>query len=202
MTSSAGASGLIFVGSPPRSAIASRMVARSTTHGTPVKSCMITRAGVNWISVSGSASGVPAGERADVVGGDVRAVLGAQQVLQQDLQAVRQRFDVEAVALDRVEAVDLVGRAADVQACPWLRSCPVDLLGWPWFSSGLRVVPVSVPHLAHAHAGREGQGTLSQSILMSRDYHAGGPPSRVSEAAGRPARPARAAGRTGATPRR
>ena len=24
--------------------------------GTPVKSCMITRAGVNWISVSGSAS--------------------------------------------------------------------------------------------------------------------------------------------------
>ena len=25
--------------------------------GTPVKSCMITRAGVNWISVSGSADG-------------------------------------------------------------------------------------------------------------------------------------------------
>jgi len=33
------------------------MVARSTTQGTPVKSCMITRAGVNWISVSGSAFG-------------------------------------------------------------------------------------------------------------------------------------------------
>ena len=33
------------------------MVARSTTQGTPVKSCMSTRAGVNWISVSGSASG-------------------------------------------------------------------------------------------------------------------------------------------------
>jgi hypothetical protein len=56
MTSSAGASGLIRVGSPPSSAIASRMVARSTTQGTPVKSCMITRAGVNWISLSGSAS--------------------------------------------------------------------------------------------------------------------------------------------------
>ena len=26
-------------------------------HGTPVKSCMMTRAGVNWISVSGSAVG-------------------------------------------------------------------------------------------------------------------------------------------------
>ena len=55
MTNSAGESGLILVGSPPRSATASRMVARSTTQGTPVKSCMITRAGVNWISVSGSA---------------------------------------------------------------------------------------------------------------------------------------------------
>lgn len=50
MTSSAGASGLIFAGSPPSSLTASRMVARSTTQGTPVKSCMITRAGVNWIS--------------------------------------------------------------------------------------------------------------------------------------------------------
>ena len=39
------------------SAIASRMVARSTTQGTPVKSCMITRAGVNWISLLGSAVG-------------------------------------------------------------------------------------------------------------------------------------------------
>ena len=56
MTSSAGESGLIFSASPPSSATASRMVARSTTQGTPVKSCMITRAGVNWISVSGSAS--------------------------------------------------------------------------------------------------------------------------------------------------
>ena len=57
ITSSAGASGLILVASPPRSTIASRIVARSTTAGTPVKSCMTTRAGVNWISVSGSASG-------------------------------------------------------------------------------------------------------------------------------------------------
>ena len=57
MTSSAGASGLIRAGSPPSSATASRMVARSTTAGTPVKSCMTTRAGLNWISVAGSAFG-------------------------------------------------------------------------------------------------------------------------------------------------
>ena len=57
ITNSAGASGFTFAGSPPSSTIASRIVARSTTQGTPVKSCMITRAGVNWISVSGSESG-------------------------------------------------------------------------------------------------------------------------------------------------
>jgi hypothetical protein len=84
MTSSAGASGLIFAGSPPSSFTASRIAARSTTQGTPVKSCMITRAGVNWISCRLGLR-VPAAEGADVVGGDVRAVLGAQQVLQQDL---------------------------------------------------------------------------------------------------------------------
>ena len=57
MTSSAGASGSMREASPPSSATASRMVARSTTTGTPVKSCMTTRAGVNWISSVGSADG-------------------------------------------------------------------------------------------------------------------------------------------------
>jgi 3-hydroxyisobutyrate dehydrogenase-like beta-hydroxyacid dehydrogenase len=55
MTSSAGASGLTFSGLPPRRAMASRMAARSTTQGTPVKSCMITRAGVKEISCEGAA---------------------------------------------------------------------------------------------------------------------------------------------------
>ncbi len=55
MTSSAGTSGSIFAGSPPSSAIASRIAARSTTAGTPVKSCMTTRAGVKAISLDGSA---------------------------------------------------------------------------------------------------------------------------------------------------
>jgi hypothetical protein len=46
ITSSAGCSGLIFSGSPPSSFIASRMAARSTIAGTPVKSCINTRAGM------------------------------------------------------------------------------------------------------------------------------------------------------------
>src|SRR6516162_7235743 len=54
-------SGLIFFGSPPRACIASRMAARSTTAGTPVRSCRITRAGVNWISVSGWGPGKEGG---------------------------------------------------------------------------------------------------------------------------------------------
>ena len=39
----------------PKAPIASRMAARSTTHGTPVKSCRSTRLGVNAISREGSA---------------------------------------------------------------------------------------------------------------------------------------------------
>src|SRR3990170_3829672 len=45
MTRSTGTCGLIFLGSPPSNFMASRMAARSTTAGTPVKSCISTRAG-------------------------------------------------------------------------------------------------------------------------------------------------------------
>ena len=55
ITSSAGSSGLILAGFPPISAIASRIAARSTIAGTPVKSCISTRLGVNAISSLGSA---------------------------------------------------------------------------------------------------------------------------------------------------
>src|SRR5271165_4892621 len=52
MTSSTGCSGLIAAASPRICAIASRIAARSTTQGTPVKSCRSTREGVNAISRS------------------------------------------------------------------------------------------------------------------------------------------------------
>ena len=45
MTRSTGFSGLIFCGSPPSARMPSRIAARSTTAGTPVKSCISTRAG-------------------------------------------------------------------------------------------------------------------------------------------------------------
>ena len=57
MTSSAGESGLIAAALPPSRTTASRIAARSTTAGTPVKSCSTTRAGLKAISSSGSAFG-------------------------------------------------------------------------------------------------------------------------------------------------
>ena len=58
---------------------------------------------------------VPVRDRPDVVGGDVRAVLGAQQVLQEDLQAEGQLVG----ALHRVEPEDVVVGAVDGER----RSC-------------------------------------------------------------------------------
>ena len=55
MTSSAGICGLIAAGSPPSATIASRIAARSTIAGTPVKSWRRTRAGRKEISWLGSA---------------------------------------------------------------------------------------------------------------------------------------------------
>ena len=52
MTNSAGESGLIISGKPPNFITASRIAAKSTIAGTPVKSCSITLAGEKEISVS------------------------------------------------------------------------------------------------------------------------------------------------------
>ena len=104
MTSSAGASGLIFFGSPPRSAIASRMAARSTMQGTPVKSCMSTRAGVNWISVSGSAVGSqPAIARIESA-----VVLAPSSVRSRFSSSTFRLYGRSRGAVDRVEPEHLV----------------------------------------------------------------------------------------------
>ncbi len=52
ITRSTGISGLILSGSPPSAAKALRKEAKSTTTGTPVKSCRITREGLNGTSIS------------------------------------------------------------------------------------------------------------------------------------------------------
>ena len=52
ITKSHGTSGFTRLGSPPIRCIAPRIAAKSTTHGTPVKSCNTTRPGINGISSS------------------------------------------------------------------------------------------------------------------------------------------------------
>src|SRR5512146_2140524 len=92
MTRSAGTSGFTRAGSPPSSAIASRIAARSTTAGTPVKSWRITRAGMNGTSASPP---MPARQRVDVRRLDDAAAGVAQDVLEQDLERDRGPLQVD-----------------------------------------------------------------------------------------------------------
>jgi tetratricopeptide (TPR) repeat protein len=79
MTRSTGTSGLIFLGSPPSAFIASRIAARSTTAGTPVKSCISTRAGRKAISRLGreADSQKDIAEMGRVLPGDWQVVLSS-----------------------------------------------------------------------------------------------------------------------------
>ena len=116
MTSSAGTSGLIFAGSPPRSAIASRMAARSTTAGHAGEVLHDHARRREGDLLAGLGLGVPARELLDVGRLDRAVALGAQQVLEQHLEAEGQPRDVE-LRLQRVEAEDRVLAIADLQAC-------------------------------------------------------------------------------------
>ena len=119
MTSSAGMSGLIFPGPPPRARMASRIAARPTTVGTPGQ-VLQEHLGRGELDLGGVPAafggGVPkVGEGgADLRGGDVDPVLVAEQVLQQDLQAEREGLRPR----DGVEPVDLVLVAGDVEHRP------------------------------------------------------------------------------------
>ena len=122
--------------------------------GTPVKSCMITRAGVNWISLSGSASASqPASARmwSAVMSApsSVRSRFSSRTLRLNGRLRLRRR---EPVAGDRVQPVDLVGLAAYVERALRRRSCP----GWP-SRLLVEVVVVAPTHLAAARGGVEGR---------------------------------------------
>ena len=116
MTRSTGTSGLIFSASPPSACMALRMAARSTTAGTPVKSCISTRAGRNATSCSSLRFFSHFGHRKDVFLFHRAAVFVAQQIFQQHLHRERQtRNPLQAVLLSRGQAVINVGLAADLE---------------------------------------------------------------------------------------
>ena len=92
------------------------MAARSTTAGTPVKSCISTRAGRKAISRSEAPRLQPARHGLDVVDRDRAAVLVAQQVFEQHLQRERQARDVaEPVLLRGLEAEIVETTRADLE---------------------------------------------------------------------------------------
>jgi hypothetical protein len=108
-----GTSGLILDGSPPISAIASRIArgrrprdAREVLHDDP---------GGREGDLRGRLRlRVPAGERLDVLATDADTVLVAQQVLQQHLEREGQAGDVVG-RLERVQLEDLEGPPADLE---------------------------------------------------------------------------------------
>ena len=79
---------------PPARAMAARMAARSTTHGTPVKSCRITRRGAERQLDGVHGSRVPAGQAGHVRLVDDEPVDVAERALQQNLDRERQRVQV------------------------------------------------------------------------------------------------------------
>ena len=96
--------------------MASRMAARSTTAGTPVKSCISTRAGRNAISAVGAPVPEPCGHGANVFGCHGLAVFVAQKVLKKNLERERQpRHAVEAILFRFRKAEVLVRARADLQ---------------------------------------------------------------------------------------
>ena len=109
MTRSAGTRGLMRVTSPPSLATASRIAARSTTAGTPVKSCSTTRPGRKGSSMPGPSPVGRGSQRASVfddLGVDELASRVSQRVLQQDAHREGQRVEVgEPLLLERLEAV-------------------------------------------------------------------------------------------------
>src|SRR5580704_15312477 len=136
MTSSTGASGLTRSGSPPKRTMALRIAARSTTHGTPVKSCRMTRGGGGDL-VRGCGGRIPLEQRLDIGAGYADPVLEAQQVLEEDLQRVGQTG--EFLLREGGEAPDLVGAVArgECRARPetvrhaYLRREPLIISGSP-----------------------------------------------------------------------
>ena len=102
--------------------------------------------------------GVPRGECLDVVLGDVGTVFGAEQVLQQDLEAERKLVRT----IDRAEAVDLVGLVSDLKSALGLETVDVAQVT-------LLFVRSRYPAPGSASSELElGNKNVVQSILTSR----------------------------------
>ena len=93
ITRSTGTRGLIRFGSPPSRCMALRMAARSTTAGTPVKSCSTHPGRLERHLDRRLPHRLPAGQVAHVVLGHLVAVAVPQHGFQQHADRIRQRGD-------------------------------------------------------------------------------------------------------------
>ena len=119
MTSSTGCSGFTRFGSPPSRTMPSRIAARSTTAGTPVKSCSSTRAGMKEISRGRLRLTSHAASASMSSPVDEAAVLVAQQVFEQNFQRIRQPGQPgHSGSLERRQAEVLEALPADGQGGP------------------------------------------------------------------------------------
>jgi hypothetical protein len=66
--------------------------------------------------VRGRGGGIPLEQRLDVVAGDVEAVLEAQQVLEENLQGIRQAADVAVLQRSQAEDFIVVAAASERRA--------------------------------------------------------------------------------------
>ena len=135
MTSSAGTSGLISAASPPSSTIASRIAARSTTAGTPVKSCISDARGVNGDLLARLGLGVPARERLDVVARVTGSPSSLRSRFSSRIFSENGSRATSCLAPERVRPVDLASRDRRPTASPSHRSC-----WWTWSISWFHVV--------------------------------------------------------------
>ncbi len=132
ITRSTGTSGFTFAGSPPSRMMPSRIAARSTTAGTPVKSCIRMRAGLNGTSFVELALLQPADDGFRIIDGVAAAVLEPQHVLQQHFQADRQAGEI-AERLRRFgqrEVVVVLPPTVSVRRV-FRVSCPIDVMAVP-----------------------------------------------------------------------
>ena len=145
-------------------AIASRIAARSTTAGTPVKSCISTRAGRKAISRSERRSSSHNGDRGDVVVPHAAAVFVAQQILEQHLEREGQARDVaQAGFLGSGEAHVVVFARADLETAACLETVERNGHGNRVSPGGRPVTPA--PGLVGR--GRRWPAALCRAILIT-----------------------------------
>ena len=139
-------------GLPPRDLIASRMAARSTIAGTPVRSCMRTRSGLKPISPAGAARRPPAAPatastsdawtltRPRVGAGSPRAPSGRKAVVSTSKRPERASSRWMLSVRSPTEIVDLELKLSE----PWPGSVTCSRILLPWFGSDLVRLPIAV----------------------------------------------------------